>query len=86
MRILMMEDPKHAASCENEKESPAASQVDFAQRALAMKQDGASTTHPENSATPDEGLNPTPREDYPPSGAFDAEGFKPVLERSRKVR
>ncbi len=82
----MMEDSKHAASCENEKESPVASQVDFAQRALAMKQDGASTTHPENSATPDEGLNPTPREDYPPSGAFDAEGFKPVLERSRKVR
>ena len=86
MRILMMEDPKHAGSCDNEKESVAASQVDLAQRALAIKHDGASKTRPENSATPDEGLNPTPREDYPPSGAFDAKGFKPVLERSRKVR
>jgi hypothetical protein len=28
----------------------------------------------------------TPRQDYPPSGAFDAEGQRPVLERSRKVR
>jgi len=86
MRILMTDDPEHVASCDKDKDAPAASQADLAQRALAMKQDGASTTHPENTATPDEGLNPTPREDYPPSGAFDAEGFKPVLERSRKVR
>ncbi len=82
----MTDDPEHGASRDDDKDAPAASQVDLAQRALAMKHDGASKTQPENSATPDEGLNPTPREDYPPSGAFDAEGFKPVLERSRKVR
>lgn len=28
----------------------------------------------------------TPRPDQPPSGALDAEGHRPVLERSRKVR
>jgi len=28
----------------------------------------------------------TPRPDQPPSGAFDAEGHRPALERSRKVR
>lgn len=82
----MIDDPEHTAPRDSDKDAPAASQVELAQRALDLKQDGASTTHPENTATPDEGLNPTPREDYPPSGAFDAEGFKPVLERSRKVR
>ena len=81
----MTDDPEHAAP-RDDKDAPAAIQAGLSQRALAMKQDGASTTHPQNSATPDEGLNPTPREDYPSSGAFDAEGFKPVLERSQKVR
>jgi hypothetical protein len=28
----------------------------------------------------------TPRQDHAPSGALDAEGHRPVLERSRKVR
>ena len=34
----------------------------------------------------DEGLNPTPNAGIAPSGALDAEGQRPVLERSRKVR
>ena len=51
----MTDDPEHVASCDKDKDAPAASQADSAQRALAMKQDDASTTHPENTATPDEG-------------------------------
>lgn len=61
-------------------------QAELADKALAMKQQGSDATRPENTAVADQGLNPTPREDYTPSGAFDAEGFRPVLERSRKVR
>ncbi|MFN4295456.1 MAG: hypothetical protein ACK4FB_01325 [Brevundimonas sp.] len=34
----------------------------------------------------DEGLNPTPNAKIAPSGALNAEGQRPVLERSRKVR
>ncbi|MBA3999795.1 hypothetical protein [Brevundimonas sp.] len=34
----------------------------------------------------DEGLNPTPNAGIAPSGALNAEGQRPVLERSRKVR
>jgi hypothetical protein len=34
----------------------------------------------------DEGLNPTPNTGIAPSGALNAEGQRPVLERSRKVR
>ena len=34
----------------------------------------------------DEGLNPTPNSGIAPSGALGAEGQRPVLERSRKVR
>lgn len=38
------------------------------------------------AATSDNGMASIPREDYPTSGAFDAEGQRPVLERSRKAR
>ena len=41
---------------------------------------------PENDDHADEGMISTPFEDQAPSGAFDAEGHRPVLERSRKVR
>lgn len=78
-RATLQVDDKEAGESEP-------SQKEIAQRALAMKKDGAATTHPENTPTADDGLNPTPRPDYPPSGAFDAEGHKPVLERSRKER
>lgn len=40
--------------------------------------------HPENEPAPNEGVIATPRKDYPPSGAFDAEGREPALRRSRE--
>lgn len=68
------------------------SQAEIAARALALKQraDAEAPEHAEQAAegvTPgNEGMTSTPRKDYPKSGAFDAEGQRPVLERSRKVR
>ena len=64
-----------------------AAQAENSQRALAMKQARETPSfHPEAEDTPNDGIIPTPRPDHPPSGAFDAEGHRPVLERSRKVR
>ena len=39
---------------------------------------------PDNTPARDDGMIPTPRCDYPPSGAFDAEGHEPALRRSRE--
>lgn len=61
-------------------------QQEIAQRALQMKKDAPSPEQPRNDRHGTDGPVMTPREDYPPSGAFDAEGHRPVLERSRKVR
>jgi hypothetical protein len=56
-------------------------------KALALKEANETPPHhPPTKPHPDEGLEATPRPDQPPSGAFDAEGHRPVLERSRKVR
>ena len=63
-------------------------QADLARRALDMKQKAegeAETTHPE-SRTAGEGQVQAPQPGAPPVGAFDAEGHRPALERSRKVR
>lgn len=68
------------------------SQAEIAKRVLAQKQlaDAAAPEHAEQAedgVTPgDKGMTSTPRADYPQSGAFDAEGQRPALERSRKVR
>lgn len=65
---------------------PANAQVAQAEKALAVKQAGASEPdHPKTGDHADEGLRSIPFEDQPPSGALDAEGQRPVLERSRKV-
>lgn len=57
------------------------------ERALDLKRAGRSAPdHPAPSDHPDPGMKSIPFEDQPPSGAFDAEGHRPVLERSRKVR
>ena len=62
-------------------------QTELAQKALAKRKTlGIATHRPAAQPHPHEGLNDQPRPDYPPSGAFDAEGHRPVLERSRKVR
>jgi len=81
-------DPKDARPREAMPQTSAdrPAQAEIADKALATKQQNPDATRPENILVADQGLNPTPREDYPPSGAFDAEGFRPVLERSRKVR
>jgi hypothetical protein len=58
------------------------------EKALAMTRKGAEK--PEHASrqtdTADEGPIRGPNPDAPVPGAFDAEGHRPVLERSRKVR
>lgn len=64
-----------------------AEQVKLSEEALVLKKANEQKPHhppPEDQAN--EGMVSTPRPDQPPSGAFDAEGQRPVLERSRKVR
>lgn len=62
-------------------------QVSAAAKAQALKEAGASPPqHPIAEDRPSGTFKSQPRPDYPPSGAFDAEGHRPVLERSRKER
>jgi hypothetical protein len=59
----------------------------MARKAWATRELGlAAPDHPSAGEHGGDGLKSTPRPDYPPSGAFDAEGHRPVLERSRKER
>lgn len=61
-------------------------QTGLAAKAMSVKAAGAA---PEQAPAQDargKGFKNIPRPDYPPSGAFDAEGHRPVLERSRKER
>lgn len=62
-------------------------QAALSREALAMKRSNAAPPrHPAPTRTADEGMASSPNTDIAPSGAFDAEGQRPVLERSRKVR
>ncbi len=63
-------------------------QAEHAQRALDMKNKAAENDQTEipESRTAGEGQISRERADAPTSGALDAEGQRPVLERSRKVR
>lgn len=62
-------------------------QQQLAHKAAAMKAERDAMVHrPDNDDHADKGMISTPFEDQAPSGAFDAEGHRPVLERSRKVR
>ena len=63
-----------------------AAQVEKAKLAAALKAEAADPTHPSPGQTAHHGMNPTPNAGIAPSGAFDAEGQRPVLERSRKSR
>lgn len=68
------------------KEKPT-EQMKLSEEALARKKEnGQEPHHPAPEDHANEGMNSTPRPDQPPSGAFDAEGQRPVLERSRQVR
>lgn len=58
-----------------------------ARRALAMKRAaGDPASNRPRSRTAGEGMQAVPNDRIAPSGALDAEGHRPVLERSRKVR
>ena len=61
-------------------------QTDLARKALVMRNTFRLPERPIADAPKAELAAETPRPDYAPSGAFDAEGQRPVLERSRKVR
>ncbi len=62
-------------------------QAALAAKAVSLRDAGAKARHhPTADAHPADGFKPVPRPDHPPSGAFDAEGHRPVLERSRKER
>ncbi len=61
-------------------------QTDIARRAMQMKSEAAPATHPEPGRTAGEGMTLNSGSSGAPSGALDAEGHRPVLERSRKVR
>lgn len=64
-----------------------ASQATLAAKAMATKQANLDPpAHPPTGDNEAEGWSSTPRPDQAPSGAFDAEGQRPVLERSRKAR
>jgi hypothetical protein len=62
-------------------------QATLSAQALELKKANAKPpAHPQTDPHPDEGIMSTPHAAQAPSGAFDAEGQRPVLERSRKVR
>ncbi|NTS66274.1 hypothetical protein HRV97_14015 [Sphingomonas sp. HHU CXW] len=64
-----------------------ANQQELAQKAARLKaEQDVTVNRPDNDDHAHEGVTSTPFEDQAPSGAFDAEGHRPVLERSRKVR
>lgn len=63
------------------------SQQSIAEQAALLKAErDEAMQRPENDDHANEGMISTPFKDQAPSGAFDAEGHRPVLERSRKVR
>ncbi len=65
----------------------AESQEVIAENALKLKQAGfEAPNHPPTEDHPNVGMRSIPQLDQAPSGNFDAEGQRPVLERSRKVR
>lgn len=69
------------------KDEATTSQKDLSEKAMKLKTDApAPPPHPASERTANEGMNDTPNSGIAPSGAFDAEGQRPVLERSRKVR
>lgn len=63
-----------------------AAQAAPAQYAMDLKSAAPAPGHPLPEPAPDSGMTSKPQEGQAPSGALDAEGQRPVLERSRKVR
>lgn len=67
---------------------PAENQQEIAAKAMELKhRDSADPTHLEHQTnTPGDGQIALRNTHEPVMGAFDSEGHRPVLERSRKVR
>lgn len=63
-----------------------AGQAQIARRALEMKSEGDKPSHPDAGRTAGEGMQVKEGSTGAVSGALDAEGHRPVLERSRKAR
>ncbi|MDP3405664.1 MAG: hypothetical protein Q8S03_13290 [Brevundimonas sp.] len=61
-------------------------QTDIAERAMDLKTRVDAPHHPAPGQTSNEGMTLKDGAGGAPSGAFDAEGQRPVLERSRKSR
>lgn len=62
------------------------SQTDIARRAMDLKTQADAPHHPASGPSANEGMTVNAGAGGAPSGAFDAEGQRPVLERSRKSR
>lgn len=77
-------------SNKTEKAPPAPDQAQLSEKALNLKQQGDPAGDAEylqhQTDTADEGRIDEASSHNPPMGALDAEGQRPVLERSRKVR
>ncbi|MFN3817921.1 hypothetical protein [Blastomonas sp.] len=73
-----------------EKAPPAPDQTELSENALNLKQQGENPDDAEyldrQTDTAGTGRISEPSSHNPPMGALDAEGHRPVLERSRKVR
>jgi len=67
-------------------ETAPVTQQEIAARAMELKNAAPAPHHPSPERTAHDGMNDTPNTDIAPSGAFNAEGQRPVLERSRKSR
>lgn len=75
------------SSKDRRKQKDAPKQTDLAAKAKKLKEDGVQAPdHPDGGRQSNEGMVSKPHTDQAPSGAFHAEGQRPVLERSRKVR
>lgn len=71
---------------EKENHPTPAAQEALASKAMELKKAAPEPSHPSSERTAHTGMNDTPNTGIAPSGAFNAEGQRPVLERSRKVR
>ncbi len=74
----------------HENTSPATDQTRLSEKALKLKQQDEQRENADyldrQTDTAHEGRIAEPGDHNPPMGALDAEGHRPVLERSRKVR
>ena len=70
----------------NDEKITEASQQTEATKAMELKAAAPAPHHPSANRTSGDGMNNLPNGKIAPSGAFGAEGQRPVLERSRKVR